>query len=132
MDSDFSEKLTNSHVKVGVKFVAKQIEDSNYIGPPALTPEDAEDELISMAIGLARQRLADGTASNQLIAEVIKMGTTKERLQKEKLRRENEMLKAKTEAIKSQKHAEELASNAIKAFRSYSGVSDDEEDYYEY
>ena len=119
-------------MKVGVKFVAKENEKQNRLGPPAITPEDAEDELISMAIHLARQRLADGSASNQLIAEVIKMGTTKERLQKEKLRRENEMLKAKTEAIKSQKHAEELAMNAIKAFRSYSGVdSDEEDDYYD-
>ncbi len=111
--------------------MAKEIKESDYLGPPALTPEDAEDELVSMAINLARQRLADGTASNQLIAEVIKMGTSKERLQKEKLKRENEMLKAKTEAIKSQKHAEELAANAIKAFRSYSGV-DVEDDYFDY
>lgn len=112
--------------------MAKESRDSNYISPPALTPEDAEDELISMAVNLARQRLADGSASNQLIAEVIKLGTTKERLQKEKLRRENEMLRAKTEAIKSQKHAEELAANAIKAFRRYSGLASEEDDYFDY
>ena len=118
---------------MGAKFVAREYEDHGYDGPPALTPEDAEDELISMAMSLARQRLSDGTASNQLIAEVIKMGTTKERLQKEKLKRENEMLRAKTEAIKSQKHAEELAANAINAFRSYAGlVSYDEDDYSDY
>lgn len=113
--------------------MAKDLEEIKSIGPPALTPEDAEDELVAMAISLARQRLSDGTASNQLIAEVIKMGTTKERLQKEKLKRENEMLRAKTEAIKSQKHAEELAANAILAFRSYSGeLSGEEDDYFDY
>ena len=113
--------------------MAKEYEEPVNVGPPAMSPEDAEDELISMAVNLARQRLADGTASNQLIAEVIKLGTTKERLQKEKLRRENEMLRAKTEAIKSQKHAEELAANAIKAFRSYAGVDVyEEEDFEDY
>lgn len=114
--------------------MAREYEEQNFVGPPALTPEDAEDELISMAINLARQRLSDGTASNQLIAEVIKLGTTKERLQKEKLRRENEMLRAKTEAIKSQKHAEELAANAINAFRRYAGLVsyDEDEEYSEF
>lgn len=111
--------------------MAKEYEEHTYDAPPALTPEEAEDELISLAINLARQRLSDGTASNQLIAEVIKLGTSKERLQKEKLKKENELLKAKTEAIKSQKHAEELAANAINAFRSYAGIEayEDYEDY---
>ena len=109
--------------------MAKELKETDYLGPPALTPDDAEDELISMAVSLARQRLADGSASNQLIAEIIKRGTVKERLQEEKLRRENEMLRAKTEAIQSQKHAEELAANAIKAFRRYSGSIDEEDDY---
>ena len=52
--------------------------------PPAITPQDREDQLIALAVDLAEQRLRDGTASNQLIAEIMKLGTTKERLQKEK------------------------------------------------
>ena len=112
--------------------MTREYDESLYANPPALTPDDAEDELVSMAVELARQRLADGTASNQLVADIIKMGTAKERLQKEKLRRENEMLRAKTEAIQSQKHAEELASEAIEAFKLYAGISDYEDENEDY
>lgn len=99
--------------------------------PPAITPEDREDQLIALAVDLAEQRLRDGTASNQLIAEIMKLGTTKERLQKEKLQRENEMLKAKTEAIEAQKHTDEMyirALNAMKSYAGFGGVVDDLED----
>lgn len=99
---------------------------------PALTLEDREDQLIALAVNLAEQRLRDGTASNQLISEVIKLGTTKERLQKEKLQRENDMLRAKTEAIEAQKHTDEIYLKALNAMRAYAGfevyVEDDDYD----
>lgn len=100
--------------------------------PPAITPQDREDQLIALAVDLAEQRLRDGTASNQLIAEIMKLGTTKERLQKEKLQRENEMLRAKTEAIEAQKHTDEIYKKALDAMRSYAGLGayeDEPEDY---
>lgn len=93
-----------------------------YNPPPALTPEDVEDELISLAAGLAKQRLLDGTASNQLIAEVLKLGTAKERLQREKLRHENELLQAKTKAIESGERMIELYQNAVNAMTIYTGA----------
>jgi hypothetical protein len=40
----------------------------------------------------------------------------------EKLKKENELLKAKTEAIKSAKSQEELYAKAIEAIRIYSGA----------
>ncbi len=101
---------------------------------PAMTPEDQEDQLISLAVDLAIKRLQEGTASNQLVTELIKLGTTKERLAKEKLQRENEMLRAKTEALEAAKENGRKYAEALKAFREYSGYSgefdDDEfEDY---
>ena len=99
----------------------------SYSEPPAITPEDREDQLIALAVDLAEQRLRDGTASNQLIAEIMKLGTTKERLQKEKLQRENEMLRAKTEAIEAQKHTDEIYRKALDAMRSYAGLGAYEE-----
>ena len=98
----------------------------------AMTPEDKEDELILLATNLAAERLRDGTASNQLIAELIRLGTTKERLQKEKLRRENEMLRAKTEAIEAQKHTDEMYKKALDAMRSYAGFGNIEDEFDEY
>ena len=101
------------------------------LDPPALTAEDREDQLIALAYDVAEERLRDRTASNQLIAEIMKLGTTKERLQKEKLQRENEMLRVKAEAIEAQKHTEELYAKAIEAMRAYSGHAKYDDEYEE-
>lgn len=103
--------------------MVRDLEDYECSGPPALTPDDVEDELVSLAARLAKQRLMDGTASNQLIAEVLKLGTAKERLQKEKLRRENQLLEAKTNAIASGEHIAQLYEDAIAAMTVYTGAA---------
>ena len=94
---------------------------------PALDPESRENQNINLAVNLAGQKLRDGTASNSLIVHYLKLGSTKERLEKEKLERENELLKAKTEALESSKHTEELYAKAIQAITRYSGHYEDEE-----
>ena len=59
------------------------------------------------------------------------MGSYKARLEAEKLRKENELLVAKTEAIQSGKKIEELYSNAISAMRVYQGQEEeDDQDLY--
>lgn len=96
---------------------------------PALTPEARENQLIYLATNLAEQQLKDGTASSQVITHYLKLGTTKERIEKEILEKQKELITAKTEALQSAKRIEELYSNAITAMRQYSGhgVTDDEE-----
>lgn len=94
---------------------------------PALTPEARENQMIALAVDLAEKQLMEGTASSQVITHYLKLATTRERLEKEKLEKENELLKAKTEAIESAKRVEELYSNALKAMRSYRGEDDDED-----
>jgi hypothetical protein len=71
--------------------------------PPATTPEARENQLIALAVDLAEKQLSEGTASSQVISHYLKLGSTREQLEKQKLEKENELLKAKTEAIKSQK-----------------------------
>lgn len=90
-------------------------------GRPATTPEGRENQLISLAVDLAEQQLIDGTASSQVITHYLKLGSTKERLEMEKLKKENELLLAKADALKSSKHAEELYENALNALRVYAG-----------
>ena len=58
----------------------------------------------------------------------LKLGTTRESLEKEKIQRENELLKAKVESLASQQRIEELYSNALNAMRSYSGHPEDSDD----
>lgn len=82
--------------------------------------------MISLAVDLAEQQLLDGTASAQVITHFLKLATTREQLEKEKLERENELLRAKTEALESAKHVEELYANALNAMRNYSGQGSDD------
>lgn len=91
---------------------------------PALNPEARENQLVSLAVDLAEQQLRDGTASSQVITHYLKIGSMKERLEREKLEEENKLLRAKTEALQSQKRSEELFAEAIKAFQTYSGNED--------
>lgn len=88
---------------------------------PALTPEARENQLVSLAVDLAEQQLREGTASAQVITHYLKLGSTTQRLEKEKLERENELLRARTEAMQSAKRVEELYTNALNAMKNYSG-----------
>ena len=50
---------------------------------PATNPEDRENQMIALAVNLAEQQLRDGTASSQVITHYLKLGSTKERLEKD-------------------------------------------------
>lgn len=91
-------------------------------GIPVDSPEARENELIAAAVNLAEKQLLDGTASPSVITHYLKLASSRERLQKEKLERENAVLKAKAEAYASNQRTEELYAKAIEAMRSYSGI----------
>ena len=97
---------------------------------PAATPEARENQLIALAVDLAEQQLRDGTASNQVIVHYLKLGSSKDRLERKLLEEKTKLAEAKTESIQSSHRIEELYSNALDAMRLYSGanVSEDEED----
>lgn len=90
---------------------------------PAPTPEARENQLIALAVDLAEQQLRDGTASNQVIVHYLKLGSSRERLEKKMLEKKTELAEAKTESIQSAQRIEELYSNALDAMRLYSGNS---------
>lgn len=98
---------------------------------PGLTPEARENQLISFAVDLAEKQLREGTASSQVITHYLKLGSTKERIEKEILEKQKELIVAKTEQLQSAKRVEELYIDAINAMKKYSGHGDvdDEEDY---
>lgn len=91
---------------------------------PALTPEAREGQLISLAVDLAEKQLREGTASSQVITHYLKLGSTKERLEKEILEKQKDLMDAKTQSLKSTDKLEELYTNALNAFRGYSGQGD--------
>lgn len=92
---------------------------------PALTPEARENQMIYLATELAEQQLRDGTASSQIITHYLKLGTEKERIEKEILEKQKELITAKTEALQSNKRIEELYAEAITAMRNYGGHGGD-------
>lgn len=93
---------------------------------PATTPEARENQLIALAVDLAEKQLMEGTASSQVITHYLKLGSTKERIEKEILEKQKDLIEAKTEALKSARRVEELYSDAIKAFGIYRGDTTDE------
>jgi len=98
--------------------------------PPAKTPEARENQMIALAVDLAEKQLSEGTASSQVISHFLKLGSTKERIEKEILIEQRSLIKAKTEAIRSAKKVEELYANALNAMRSYSGQEREDADDY--
>lgn len=92
---------------------------------PALTPEARENQLISLAVDLAEQQLREGTASSQVITHYLKLGSTKEKLEKEIMEKQKDLMEAKTQNLKSMDKLEEMYAEALEAFRGYSGQDDD-------
>ena len=88
---------------------------------PATTPEGRENEMVSAAIDLAEKQIRNGSASSQVITHFLKLGSTREQLEQQRLKHENELTRVRIEAIESQKRVEELYMEALQAMRSYSG-----------
>lgn len=91
----------------------------------ATTPEARENQLIALATNLAEKQLREGTASSQVITHYLKLGSTKERLEKELMMKQKDFVEAKTESIKTAKESEEnlakMYSEVIQAMQLYSG-----------
>ena len=88
---------------------------------PASNPEERENQMISLAVNLAEQQLREGTASSQVIVHYLKLASTRNKLEEEKIKYETAMLQAKKDALNKSGQLQELMANALEAFRSYSG-----------
>lgn len=86
---------------------------------PAEDPDAREKQMISYAMDLAEQQLLNGTASSQVISHFLKLGTRQYDYEMEKLRNENELIKAKVEAYETNKEMIELYNDAMEAMSSY-------------
>jgi hypothetical protein len=90
-----------------------------------MTPEARENQLIARAYDLAEEQLMDGTASSQVITHFLKLATTRERIEREILERQKELIEAKTENLKAVKRMEELYEAAMSAMKTYTGIDDE-------
>ena len=82
--------------------------DSNSPLRPPTSLEAQENLMISLAVQCAEKQLRDGTASSQVITHYLKLGSSKERIEKEILEKQKEL---------------------IEAFRRYSGAGGEDDEY---
>lgn len=94
---------------------------------PAISPEAREMQLISKAYDLAEKQLTEGTASSQVIAHFLKLGTTRAELEKEKLRIENRKTEAQIKSIQNADEMDKKIEKVLKAMRNYQGYGDPDE-----
>lgn len=82
-----------------------------------------------MAYDLVEQRMRDGTASAQEVTNFLKLGSTREQLEQQKLSYENELTRVKIKAAEDAQRMEAVYTEALNAMRSYSGheVIDDDD-----
>lgn len=92
---------------------------------PAMNDEARENQMIALAVNLAEKQLMEGTASSQVIVHYLKLGSMREKIEKEILEKQKDLIDAKTESIKSAQRIEELYSQALNAMREYSGNYND-------
>lgn len=107
----------------------KTKEEKQVTRRPASTLEGREGQMVNLAVELAEKQLAAGTASAQVISHYLKLGSTRELLEQERLARENELLTAKVEQLASGKRVEELYQSALNAMRTYAGQDPIDDDY---
>ncbi len=98
---------------------------------PPVSIEAQENLMISLAVQCAEKQLREGTASSQVITHYLKLGSSKERIEKEILEKQKELIEAKTKNLNSSNEAKELYNKALIAFRKYSGAYDEDDEYEE-
>lgn len=101
----------------------------------ATTPEGREQQITAMAYDLVERQIQDGTVSSQNLSHFLKVGSTREKLEHERLRNENIYLSAKIEREASMQRSEERYDQALRAMRTYQTGEDEvdghDEEYYE-
>lgn len=105
--------------------MASEKKDEKPRRPPGTTVEARENQLIQDAYALAEKQIASGNVSSQVLTHFLKLGTQRESLEREKLRKENLLLSARTDSMESSKRMEELYADAINAMRGYAGQGDE-------
>lgn len=99
---------------------------------PAKTPEERESVLIAKSLNLIEKQIDDGSASSQVLSLYAKLGSSREKLEQERLVNENAVLRKKVETMEAAIDVKNLMEDALAAFKGYSGGrSDDRYDDYD-
>lgn len=91
----------------------------------AITDEAQERRCINLASSLAEQQLREGTASPLIIQHYLRLGSPRAQLEEERMQLENELIAAKTQAVKDEKDMKTIVSDALEAMKRYRGIPSD-------
>lgn len=97
---------------------------------PAKTPEERENLLISKSLNLIERQIDEGNVSSQVLAIYARLGSTREKLEQERMQNEIEVLRKKVETMESAVDMKNLMTEALDVFRGYTGQAPVEEDEY--
>jgi len=93
---------------------------------PATSPEQRNNQLISMSFDAAEEMISSGKATSQLLVHFLKQGTARDELEKSKLELESQLLRARTDSIAASEDLRQLHMDAIAAMTEYkTGTVDD-------
>lgn len=100
---------------------------------PARTPEERESVLIAKSLNLIERQIDDGSVSSTVLSIYAKAGTERDRLEKERMTKEIDVLTKKVETMESAVDLKNLMDEALGAFKGYSGqrTDDDEDEFYD-
>ena len=109
-----------------MKTSRKVAKEPEFQTPPTLTPAGREARMVAYAMDLAEEQLRNGTASSQVITHFLKLGTESAKLELERLKNENELIKAKADNIQTGKELKALYAEALVAMSRYRPNEEDE------
>ena len=87
--------------------------------------------MIALAVDTAEDLMRTGNAPAQIVTHYLKLGSSRERLEKQRIAMEVELMEAKKEQMASMAKQEELFEKAIRAMKTYSGSGSHEDEDYE-
>lgn len=96
--------------------------------PRARTPEAREAQLVAMAYDLAEEQLIKGTASSQTITYLLKIGSTREKQELQKMKQETLLVEAKVKDLANVEEMKKLYVEAMNAMRGYAGHGGEEDE----
>lgn len=91
---------------------------------PYMTIEGRENSVIALAYDLAEKQIREGSASSQVITHFLKLGTARERLEREILEEQKKLVAAKTDTLESDKKDRVAYEEVLAAMKKYSGYEE--------
>jgi hypothetical protein len=78
--------------------------------------------MVALAYDLVEKRMREGTATSQETTHFLKLGSSRETLEQERLRHENELTQVKIDGMRRDRERDANLLEVIDAMRSYSGL----------